>query len=79
MCFLKGITLEEATQILNVNSKLDPEEITKNFDHLFVMNDKSKGGSFYLQSKVFRAKERLEEELKAQNNSDDKKQTIAKD
>jgi mitochondrial import inner membrane translocase subunit TIM16 len=28
------------------------------------MNDKAKGGSFYLQSKVFRAKERLDEELK---------------
>lgn len=61
---------------MNVNSKLDPEEITKNFDHLFAMNDKSKGGSFYLQSKVFRAKERLEEELKAQISSDNKKQTV---
>lgn len=28
------------------------------------MNDKAKGGSFYLQSKVFRAKERIDEELK---------------
>ena len=27
------------------------------------MNEKSKGGSFYLQSKVIRAKERLEMEL----------------
>lgn len=42
------------------------------------MNDKSKGGSFYLQSKVFRAKERLDEELKAQNTSDDNNQRIAK-
>lgn len=28
------------------------------------MNDKSKGGSFYLQSKVFRAKERIDYEIK---------------
>lgn len=61
-CIL-GITLEEAQQILNV-SKLDPEEIQKNYEHLFEVNDKSKGGSFYLQSKVYRAKERLDEELK---------------
>lgn len=33
------------------------------FDHLFNMNEKTKGGSFYLQSKVFRAKERIDQEL----------------
>jgi import inner membrane translocase subunit TIM16 len=66
MLFSVGITLEEAQQILNINNNnLDPEEITKNYEHLFAVNDKSKGGSFYLQSKVFRAKERLDEELKA--------------
>ncbi|XP_019543453.1 mitochondrial import inner membrane translocase subunit TIM16 [Aedes albopictus] len=59
-----GMTLEEAQQILNV-SKLEPEEIQKHYDHLFQVNDKSKGGSFYLQSKVFRAKERIDQELKA--------------
>lgn len=32
------------------------------YDHLMSVNEKS--GSFYLQSKVFRAKEALEEELK---------------
>lgn len=58
-----GMTLEEAQQILNV-TKLDPEEILKSYEHLFQMNDKAKGGSFYLQSKVFRAKERIDHELK---------------
>ena len=57
------MTLEEAQQILNVE-KLDPEEIKKKYEHLFAVNDKAKGGSFYLQSKVYRAKERLDEELK---------------
>ncbi|NXU06223.1 TI16B translocase, partial [Buphagus erythrorhynchus] len=46
-----GISLQEAQQILNVSS-LNPEEIQKNYDHLFKVNDKSVGGSFYLQSKV---------------------------
>ncbi|XP_055849305.1 mitochondrial import inner membrane translocase subunit Tim16 [Episyrphus balteatus] len=57
-----GMTLEEAKQILNLND-LKPEEIQKSFEHLFQMNDKAKGGSFYLQSKVFRAKERIDQEL----------------
>jgi len=58
-----GMTLEEAQQILNV-SKLEPEEVQKSYEHLFNVNDKAKGGSFYLQSKVFRAKERIDQELK---------------
>lgn len=33
------------------------------FDYLFNKNEKSKGGSFYIQSKVFRAKERIDHEL----------------
>ncbi|CAK1594031.1 unnamed protein product [Parnassius mnemosyne] len=58
-----GLTLEEAMQILNVD-KLDPEKVKKNYEHLFNVNDKSKGGSFYLQSKIVRAKERIDVELK---------------
>lgn len=57
-----GLTLEEAQQILNI-SKLEEEDVQSKFDHLFNVNDKTKGGSFYLQSKVFRAKERIDEEL----------------
>ncbi|CAG9112598.1 hypothetical protein JYU34_005060 [Plutella xylostella] len=58
-----GLTLEEALQILNLD-KVDPEKLKSNYDHLFNANDKSKGGSFYLQSKIVRAKERIEVELK---------------
>lgn len=43
---------------------MDPEEIEKNYKHLFEVNDKSNGGSFYIQSKIFRAKERVDQELK---------------
>ena len=56
-----GMTLDEAKQILNLTDddlfgKTD--KLQKNYDHLFSVNDKSKGGSFYIQSKVVRAKER---------------------
>lgn len=75
---VSGITLEEAMQILNV-SKLDPKEVQEKYEHLFNINEKSKGGSFYIQSKVFRAKERIDHELKdvlkKQNGSENKTQT----
>ncbi|PSN44991.1 Mitochondrial import inner membrane translocase subunit Tim16 [Blattella germanica] len=61
-----GITLEEAQQILNIDN-LDPESVKKNYEYLFNANDKAKGGSFYLQSKVVRAKERLDQELETKN------------
>jgi import inner membrane translocase subunit TIM16 len=43
---------QEAIQILNCNKEIDPEQVEKNYKHLFQVNDKAKGGSFYLQSKV---------------------------
>uniref|UniRef100_A0A023GMH6 Putative mitochondrial import inner membrane translocase subunit tim16 n=1 Tax=Amblyomma triste TaxID=251400 RepID=A0A023GMH6_AMBTT len=67
-----GMSVQEAMQILNID-KLDRELTEKNYKHLFEVNDKSKGGSFYLQSKVYRAKERLDEELKLQEEQDRKK------
>lgn len=60
-----GLTLEEAMQILNVE-KLDTQTINKSYEHLFNTNEKSKGGSFYLQSKIVRAKERIDTEIKQQ-------------
>uniref|UniRef100_UPI00358ED984 mitochondrial import inner membrane translocase subunit TIM16 n=1 Tax=Myxine glutinosa TaxID=7769 RepID=UPI00358ED984 len=60
---LAGLSLQEAKQILNVTS-VDPVDIAKNYEHLFKVNDKSVGGSFYLQSKIVRAKERLDEEVR---------------
>ncbi|KAM7386897.1 hypothetical protein PAMA_009496 [Pampus argenteus] len=62
---ITGMSLQEAQQILNI-STLTPEEIQKNYEHLFKVNDKTLGGSFYIQSKVVRAKERLDEELSIQ-------------
>lgn len=57
-----GLSLEEAKQILNV-SNIDREEVKKQYDFLFKANEREKGGTFYIQSKIVRAKERLEHEL----------------
>ncbi|KAH9408236.1 mitochondrial import inner membrane translocase subunit TIM16, partial [Tyrophagus putrescentiae] len=69
-----GMTLQEAQQILNIDTRqiTNPEILEKNFNHLFAVNDKAKGGSLYLQSKVFRAKERLDEEINAMKAASEK-------
>ncbi|KAK7096724.1 mitochondrial import inner membrane translocase subunit Tim16-like isoform X1 [Littorina saxatilis] len=72
---VQGMTLQEALQILNLKGVEDVEALQKNYEHLFNANDKSKGGSFYIQSKVVRAKERIESELKDQHDMAQKKQT----
>ncbi|CAH0678057.1 unnamed protein product [Spodoptera exigua] len=67
-----GLTLEEAMQILNID-KLDKEKINKNYEHLFQANEKAKGGSFYLQSKIVRAKERIDAEFKQAKQAESQK------
>ncbi|KAF7133361.1 hypothetical protein RHSIM_Rhsim09G0035000 [Rhododendron simsii] len=54
----KTMTEQEARQILGVTEESTWEEIAKKYDNLFENN--AKNGSFYLQSKVHRAKECLE-------------------
>ncbi|KAJ1796421.1 mitochondrial import inner membrane translocase subunit TIM16 [Coemansia sp. RSA 2399] len=66
-----GITVEESTKILNIEDANSKEELSSKFGHLFDANDPKKGGSIYLQSKVIRARERIEmhwaqEKLKAE-------------
>lgn len=67
-----GMTLDEAVQILNVPKpttsgpgakQYDMEEVADRFKRLFDVNDPQKGGSFYLQSKILRARERIEAEV----------------
>lgn len=63
-----GLTLDEACKILNVsppkgaNTNLDT--VIERFKTLFDKNDPKKGGSFYLQSKILRARERIEMEVR---------------
>ncbi|XP_058098684.1 mitochondrial import inner membrane translocase subunit PAM16 like 2-like isoform X2 [Magnolia sinica] len=54
----KIMTEQEARQILGVTEASSWEEIVKKYDTLFERN--AKNGSFYLQSKVHKAKECLE-------------------
>lgn len=63
-----GLTLEEACKILNVkppvNGEANIEDVMARFKKLFDVNDPKKGGSFYLQSKILRARERIEREVR---------------
>ncbi|KAL3512066.1 hypothetical protein ACH5RR_024783 [Cinchona calisaya] len=65
----KTITEAEARQILGVTENSSWQDILKKYDVLFEKN--AKNGSFYLQSKVHRAKECLEsfEQIKVQGPS----------
>lgn len=42
----------------------DIENVMERFKKLFDLNDPNKGGSFYLQSKILRARERIEAEVR---------------
>lgn len=58
------MTIQEAGSILNIKPEsLEAGELEKRFQKMFEINDPKKGGSFYLQSKVFRAHEKLKSEL----------------
>ncbi|KAF1982265.1 Pam16-domain-containing protein [Aulographum hederae CBS 113979] len=63
-----GLKLDEACKILNVSPPKDGvmnmETVTERFKKLFDLNDPKKGGSFYLQSKILRARERIEAEVR---------------
>lgn len=62
--------MDEACKILNVEaSALEFPAVQKKYDHLFEVNSKEKGGSFYLQSKVYRAMERLKYEMELRGQS----------
>ncbi len=42
----------------------DLEQVVERFKRLFDANEPGKGGSFYLQSKILRARERIEKDIK---------------
>jgi import inner membrane translocase subunit TIM16 len=49
------------------------EDVMERFKRLFDSNNPEKGGSFYLQSKILRARERIEMEVR------DVEQTVERD
>ncbi|KAF2865967.1 Pam16-domain-containing protein [Massariosphaeria phaeospora] len=75
-----NITMEEACQILNVGpskmGQIDIEFVTERFKRLFDLNDPKKGGSFYLQSKILRARERIEREVRGYQQMAEREQEL---
>ena len=63
-----GLTLDEACKILNVKPPqggvTNMEHVMERFKRLYDLNEPKKGGSFYLQSKILRARERIEMEVR---------------
>ncbi|OCT51118.1 Mitochondrial import inner membrane translocase subunit tim16 [Cladophialophora carrionii] len=65
-----GMTLDEACKILNVKPPqggiTNMESVMERFKKLYDLNEPKKGGggSFYLQSKILRARERIEMEVR---------------
>ncbi|RLN97929.1 hypothetical protein BBJ28_00013334 [Nothophytophthora sp. Chile5] len=69
---------QQAREILNLPTSGPPptaEEVQKQFTRYFEANDPAKGGSFYLQSKIFRAKESLEQKDPEEEATDQAKST----
>ncbi|GJQ13126.1 hypothetical protein GpartN1_g4917.t1 [Galdieria partita] len=58
------MSVDEAYNILGVSKGDSWENILKRYEFLQAVNDPSRGGSPYLQSKIRGAKEILEEELR---------------
>jgi import inner membrane translocase subunit TIM16 len=61
----KPITKEEAYNILGFKDKqkVTPQDIIKKFDHLYESNGPEKGGSLYLQAKIYHARQHLMKEF----------------
>ena len=70
----KTMSAQEARQILGLPDDASLDDVTKKYAHLFEANEKS--GTFYLQSKVHRAKEALETELRGGGGGTDSAGTV---
>lgn len=53
------------------------EVVTERFKKLFDLNDPKKGGSFYLQSKILRARERIEMEARTGEEAASREQELS--
>ena len=65
------LQLSEALQIMNLTEgEVTAEAVQKQYDKYFAANDVKNGGSFYLQSKIYRSKEMLDEYIKEKRMED---------
>ena len=60
----RRMTAEEARSVLGVDAGASYEDVRARFERMFESNERH--GTFYLQSKVFRARESLETEYDAE-------------
>mmetsp|Transcript_33592 Transcript_33592/g.81214 ORF Transcript_33592/g.81214 Transcript_33592/m.81214 type:complete len:141 (-) Transcript_33592:567-989(-) len=59
---------DEALMVLNLTEKdAEAEAIQRQYERYFEANKVEKGGSFYLQSKIYRAKELLDDYIEEKN------------
>lgn len=76
------MTLSEACQILNVKppqgGKTDMNLVMERFKKLYDKNEEEAGGSFYLQSKVLRARERIEDEVRAAMEKEERDEELSR-
>ena len=76
----RQITLSEACQILNVrplqNGKTDMDIVMARFKRLFDVNEPDNGGSLYLQSKVLRARQRIEQEVRKNEEKEEREREL---
>lgn len=69
---------DEALKILNIEPhQLNNKVLLEKYEKMFAINDPAKGGSFYLQSKVYRSKEVLQRELDVQAAEEEEEQAQA--
>lgn len=66
----KTMSIEEARSILGVDAQCTLEDVTGRYAKMFEANEKN--GSFYLQSKIHRAKERMEAEFLGEGGDGDR-------
>ncbi|CEO95852.1 Presequence translocated-associated motor subunit PAM16 [Plasmodiophora brassicae] len=59
----RKIHIDEARKILNVSPSVTKEQLEESYKRLFEVNDVNKGGSFYLQSKIYRARECIDKQM----------------
>lgn len=75
-----GITLDESAKILDIDLKnVTLDKIDERYNKLFDINSKEKADSFYIQSKVYWAAEKLKNELKAREMEREAKQSTDTD
>ena len=64
----KEMDVGQAYEVLNLSPGASQAEVEEQFEKYFAANDPDNGGSFYLQSKVFQAKNSILKELNGGDN-----------